>query len=144
VTEPRRPTVRRADQDDEAAVFELSADMAITFTVERAAFGRSFKTLIAAADARLLVIDLDGQVEGYLLGFTHPSFYANGPVAWVEEIAIRDRLRRRHLGSLLMGAFEKEARGAGARLVALATTRAGAFYEAVGYEPSATYFRKTF
>lgn len=41
-----------------------------------------------------------------------------------------------------MRGFEHEARTAGARLIALATRRASSFYEAIGYEPSATYFRK--
>jgi GNAT superfamily N-acetyltransferase len=92
----------------------------------------------------VLVVDIDGQVGGYLLGFTHLTFFANGPVAWVEEIAVHERLRRQHLGSLLMAEFEKQARDVGARLVALATTRAGSFYEAIGYDPRATYFRKIF
>jgi GNAT superfamily N-acetyltransferase len=90
----------------------------------------------------VLVIDIDGQVGGYLLGFEHPAFFANGPVAWVEEIAVRDSLRRQSLGSRLMTAFENEVRGRGGRLVALATTPASSFYEAIGYERRAAYFRK--
>jgi GNAT superfamily N-acetyltransferase len=142
VTRQHQPTVRRADGDDEPAVYELVSDMAITFTVERAAFRRSFLDLITADGAGVLVVDIDGQVGGYLLGFTHPSFFANGPVAWVEEIAVQERLRRQHLGSLLMAEFENWARDVGAQVVALATTRAGSFYEAIGYAPRATYFRK--
>jgi GNAT superfamily N-acetyltransferase len=134
--------VRRANSDDEPAVYELAANMAITFTVDRAAFRTSFLSLITADDAVVLVVDNDGQVGGYLLGFTHLSFFANGPVAWVEEIAVHERLRRQRLGSLLMAEFEKHAREAGAHVVALATTRAGSFYEALGYDPRATYFRK--
>ena len=134
--------MRRANSDDEPAVYELAADMAITFTVERAAFRTSFRNLITADNAGVLVVDIDGQVGGYLLGFTHLSFFANGPVAWVEEIAVDERLRRQHLGSLLMAEFERQARDAGAHVVALATTRAGSFYEAIGYDPRATYFRK--
>jgi hypothetical protein len=26
---------------------------------------------------------------GYLLGFAHLTFYANGPVGWVEEVLVR-------------------------------------------------------
>jgi GNAT superfamily N-acetyltransferase len=90
----------------------------------------------------LLVIDVDGRVGGYLLGFEHPAFFANGPVAWVEEIAVHEGLRRQHLGSRLMTAFEDGVRERGGRLVALATTRAGSFYEAIGYARHAAYFRK--
>jgi hypothetical protein len=42
-----------------------------------------------------------------------------------------------------MESFEAWAHSRGARFVALATRRAGAFYSALGYEESAAYFRKT-
>lgn len=92
--------------------------------------------------ATLLVAELGDRVLGYLLGFDHPSFFANGPVAWVEELAVQAGHRRHGLGSLLMEAFEVEVRGRGVRLVALATTRAGGFYLAIGYTEHAAYFRK--
>ena len=41
-----------------------------------------------------------------------------------------------------MTRFEAWAAARGCRLVALATRRAAAFYGAIGYEESATYFRK--
>jgi hypothetical protein len=41
-----------------------------------------------------------------------------------------------------MSAFEEWASGQGCVLVALATRRAAPFYRALGYEESATYFRK--
>lgn len=68
--------------------------------------------------------------------------FANGPVGWVEEIAVRENARRQHLGSLLMTAFEDGVRERGGRLVALATTRASSFYEAIGYDRHAAYYRK--
>lgn len=73
--------------------------------------------------------------------FEHPAFFANGPVGWVEEIAVREHLRRRGLGSRLMSAFEDRVRERGGRLVALATTRASTFYESVGYDHHAAYYR---
>jgi GNAT superfamily N-acetyltransferase len=142
MTDDRQPHVRRANGDDEDAVFGLAAHMALTFALSQPAFADSFRTLIALRDAFVLVVDVDGQVGGYLLGFTHPSFFANGPVAWVEEIAVHERLRRQHLGALLMGEFENQVRREGVRVVALATTRAGSFYEALGYTRRAEYFRK--
>ena len=41
-----------------------------------------------------------------------------------------------------MREFERRAAERGSRLVALATRRASAFYLGLGYEESATYFRK--
>ena len=79
---------------------------------------------------------------GYLLGFRHLTFYANGPVGWVEEVVVRDEDRGQGTGRILMSAFEQWATAQGCALVALATRRAGPFYRALGYEESATYFRK--
>jgi GNAT superfamily N-acetyltransferase len=134
--------VRPATLEDEPVVYQLAANMATSFAVERRTFRNSFLSLIEASEAFVLVADVGGRVGGYLLGFTHLTFYANGPVAWVEEIAVQPQLRRQRLGALLMAEFEGQATAAGAALIALATRRAASFYDAIGYEPSATYFRK--
>jgi GNAT superfamily N-acetyltransferase len=136
------PIIRTAEVDDADAVFALARSLAITFPIDRPGFDRGFGALAGTPGAHLLVADLEGGVVGYLLGFVHPTFYANGPVAWVEELLVQEGVRRRGLGALLMAAFEERARADGARLVALATTRAGAFYTAIGYARHAEYFRK--
>jgi GNAT superfamily N-acetyltransferase len=123
-------------------VYELAAGMATSFPVDRDTFRRSFSELIEADGAFVLVADIGGRARGYLLGFTHLAFFANGPIAWLEEIAVEPQLRRQRLGAQLMTEFERRVGAAGARLVALATRRAADFYDALGYEPSATYFRK--
>jgi GNAT superfamily N-acetyltransferase len=79
---------------------------------------------------------------GYLLGFRHLTFYANGPVGWVEEVVVPDQDRSRGIGRILMDAFERWAAAEGCTLVALATRRAAPFYRALEYEESAAYFRK--
>ena len=48
-------------------------------------FHLSYQALLTADDA-VLLLAVDGQERlGYLLGFQHLTFYANGPVAWVDE-----------------------------------------------------------
>ena len=79
---------------------------------------------------------------GYLLGFRHEAFFSGGPVGWVEEVLTRSDRRRTGIAGALMREFEDWAWAGGARLVAVATRRAHAFYEALGYEDSAVYFRK--
>ncbi|GAA1167715.1 GNAT family N-acetyltransferase [Pseudonocardia alaniniphila] len=138
----RQTIIRAATLMDEPTVYSLAAEMATSFAVERESFRRSLGELVAADNALLLVAETDGKVSGYVLGFTHPAFYANGRVAWVEEIAVQAGQRRQRVGALLMEEFERRALDAGARLVALATRRAADFYLAIGYEESATYFRK--
>jgi GNAT superfamily N-acetyltransferase len=138
----RQTIIRSATLTDEPAVHSLAAEMATSFVVERESFRRSLGELLASGNAVLLVAETDGEVSGYVLGFTHPAFYANGRVAWVEEIAVRPEQRRQRIGALLIEEFERRAFEAGAKLDAIATRRAADFYLAIGYEESATYFRK--
>jgi hypothetical protein len=43
-----------------------------------------------AADGACLLLAVNGRESlGYVLGFRHLTFYANGPVGWVEEIVVR-------------------------------------------------------
>ena len=49
--------------------------------------------------ARLLLAADGRGVLGYLLGFRHLTFYANGPVAWVEEVVVRRRDRGLGVGA---------------------------------------------
>jgi hypothetical protein len=87
--------VRLAEHPDAEAVLALARDFATSFVVEPAAFRESFSTLLTDPHASLLVAEQGGQVIGYLLGFDHVSFYANGPVTWVEEIAVGALHRQR-------------------------------------------------
>ena len=134
--------IRRAAHQDADAVLALARDFATSFVVDPTAFGASFSILLADSRACLLVAEQGEQVVGYLLGFEHATFYANGPVAWVEEITVSTHHRQRGVGRLLMQGFEGWAAARGARLVALATRRAAPFYQALGYAESASYFRK--
>jgi GNAT superfamily N-acetyltransferase len=134
--------IRRAGAGDADAVAGLAADLAMSFEFSAERFRVSFPALLAADGACLLVAVNGGEALGYLLGFRHLTFYANGPVGWVEEIVVRQRDRGQGTGRALMSAFEQWAADQGCALVALATRRAGPFYSALGYEESATYFRK--
>ena len=135
--------VRPASLIDASQVAGLAAELAQSFPFDRAAFDRSYPAVLADDQACLLVAaDEEGGCLGYVLGFAHPAFYANGPVAWVEEILVRAEHRRGGVGQELMAAFGQWAAGRGCRLVALATRRAAPFYLAIGYEESAVYLRR--
>lgn len=134
--------IRRASADDADAVAGLAAELAQSFEFSREKFRQNYPALLAADDACLLLAVNGHEPLGYVLGFSHLTFYANGPVAWVEEIVVRDRDRGHGTGKALMSAFEQWAAAQGCALIALATRRAAPFYRALGYEESATYFRK--
>jgi GNAT superfamily N-acetyltransferase len=134
--------IRAATADDAVQIFEVARDFATSFQLEQGAFAQSLEHLLAKEGVELLVAADAGLLLGYLLGFIHDTFYANGPVAWVEEITVRESSRSGGIGRQLMAAFEAAAAGQDAKLVALATRRAAGFYSALGYEDSAVYFRK--
>jgi GNAT superfamily N-acetyltransferase len=134
--------IRQAEAGDVDEVAGLAAALAMSFEFSAARLRENYPSLLAEEGACLLLaVDGDESV-GYLLGFRHLTFYANGPVGWVEEIVVRDQERGRGIGRILMSAFEQWAAAQGCALVALATRRAAPFYRALGYEESATYFRK--
>lgn len=134
--------IRRAQRTDAEAVLALARPFATSFVVDDQSFHHAFTALLASPQAHLVVAENASQVVGYALGFEHYTFFANGRVAWVEEIMVNEALRRQGIGQLLMQEFEAWAIARGCKLVALATRRAAAFYQALGYEESATYFRK--
>lgn len=123
-------------------LFELVSRFATSFVPERSSFETSLQAVLADESAWLGVAVEAGAIVGYCLGFDHPTFYANGSVAWVEEIMVREDRHRSGVGRILMDAFEQWASDRGDRLVGLATRRAATFYSGLGYEESATFFRK--
>jgi len=134
--------IRAAVPGDADGVADLAAELALSFPFSRERFLASYPRLLANGDARLLLAAEGPRLLGYLLGFKHLTFYANGPVGWVEEVLVRGEHRGRDIGRALMSAFECWAAGQGCALVALATRRAAPFYRALGYQESAVYFRK--
>jgi GNAT superfamily N-acetyltransferase len=134
--------IRRAEARDSNGVAALAAELAQSFAFSPEAFRLNYPELIADEHACLLLAVDGAEYLGYLLGFRHLTFYANGPVGWVEEVVVRGTHRGTGIGRALMSAFEQWATGEGCVLVALATRRAAPFYSALGYEESATYFRK--
>ena len=134
--------IRQAEPGDVDQIAGLAAALAMSFEFSAAKFRENYPSLLREDGACLLLAVAGQQSVGYLLGFRHLTFYANGPVGWVEEIVVRDQERGQGVGRVLMSAFEQWAADQGCALIALATRRAAPFYRALGYEESAAYFRK--
>lgn len=134
--------IRAAQAKDADDLFQLAKEFATSFAARKSAFEVSFKRLLATSDACVAIAECEEKIIGYILGFDHDTFYANGRVAWTEEIMVHTDFRRKGVGKSLMEHFEKWARARDAKLIALATRRAASFYKSIGYEESAVYFRK--
>lgn len=135
--------IRRADLSDREGIFPLVKDFATSFKPEKKAFDFSLFQVINDESACLLVAEMDNRIIGYCLGFDHYTFYANGRVSWVEEIMVCEDFREKEIGRKLMNEFEDWSRSRDSKLVGLATRRAVPFYEALDYENSAVFFRKS-
>jgi GNAT superfamily N-acetyltransferase len=134
--------IRPAREKDAESLFILAKSFATTFVVRESAFLQSLAVILKDGSACLRVAEVTGNVAGYLLGFQHETFFAGGRVAWVEEVMVAEEFRSQGIGRALMESFEAWARDRDCTLVALATRRAHAFYKALSYEESASYFRK--
>jgi GNAT superfamily N-acetyltransferase len=139
----RSTSIRRATAKDAVPIKSLASSLATTFSIDSDAFNEIFERVSNDEGAQIFVsVDERGEINGYLMGFVHDAFFANGAVAWIEEMYVSDLARRRGVGIALERDFETWARGRDAKLIALATRRAASFYLAIGYEESAVYFRK--
>jgi len=127
---------------DADALWTLVREFATSFVPERAAFDTTLPLLLGRDDVLVLVAEDDG-VVGYLLASEHPTFFANGPVAGVEEVMVAPAHRRSGVGAALMAAAEAWAAERGAGYVSLASRRAGDFYLALGYTDSAVFYKKS-
>ena len=134
--------IRRAERGDEHVLLLLAQSFATSFRLDSARFSMQLETILADRASVLLVAATDGGVIGYVGASVHPTLYASGLVGWIEELMVEPRQRRGGVGRLLVSAVEGWIEAQGAVMVALATRRAGEFWLAVGYEESATYFRK--
>lgn len=134
--------IRKAQLADKDQVFILTQEFTTSFDIEKSSFQISFQHLIDDTHALMLIAEEHNQIIGYCLGFEHETLFANGNVAWVEEITVSPFRRQQGIGRLLMTSFENWASDRNVKLIALATRRASEFYGALGYEESATYFRK--
>lgn len=137
-----RVTIRPASSEDGDHILPLARAMATSFVVDTGAFASSFAELLGRDDAVVLVALEAATVVGYLLGFDHLAFYANGRVAYVEEVAVRQDRRGAAIGRQLMQEFDTWATSRSATLITVATRRAAPFYRSLGYEETATLFRK--
>ncbi|MBL4760685.1 MAG: GNAT family N-acetyltransferase [Mariprofundaceae bacterium] len=135
--------IRGVTLEDLDHIYPLAKGLATSFNVEKESFSKLFQKMLTDENILVLVAETD-ELVGYIMGYVHPAFYANGLIAWVEELYVSPSIRGTGIGKALMESFEAEVQLRGCKLISLSTRRAGDFYEALNYEKSATYYKKTF
>ena len=134
--------VRRATVADEFPLFALVKLFPAPTPPTRETFAAALRLKLRDPDGFVAVADLRGQLVGYVAGDAHETFYAGGKVAWVDEILVAEAARRQGIGRALMAEFEAWAENGRCRLIGLATRAATSFYEELGFEDSAGYFKR--
>ena len=133
--------VRSATSDDAERVFEMVDDFATSYRPDRAAFEQSYRVIAAREESELLVADDDDGIIGYLLAADMPTLFANGPVTKLLELYVSPGSRRSGVASMLVRQAVRHAGDRGSVEVTVPTRRARNFYLAVGFEPTAEYFK---
>ena len=134
--------VRRATVGDEFALFALVSRFPTPTPPSRETFAEGLRKKLRDPDGFIAVAELAGQLVGYVAGDAHETFYAGGKVAWVDEILVAEDSRRQGIGRALMAEFDSWAENGRCRLIGLATRGAASFYEELGFEDSAGYFKR--
>lgn len=88
---PAHASVRRATIVVADSVKKLARSLATSFDIDDAAFDDTYRRIKDDENVCLLVSNDDaGAINGYLLGFTHDAFFANGTIC-VDRGDVRHR-----------------------------------------------------
>ena len=120
--------IRKVQPEDLESVFKLTKLFATSFKIDRELFEISYLNLLSDSSTHFLLAEVNDLVIGYSLGYDHYALYANGRVAWIEEIFVLEEYRRNGVASSLMNEMEKWAISRNAKLIALVSRRAKDFY----------------
>jgi len=138
--------VRPADEQDKLAVQELLGQLGYVFAVEEV---RARLVLLATSgtDPVLLATE-DSRAVGLIAMHCATMLHHREPVARITALVVRDDVRGKGVGRILVDAGANLARQAGCGLMELTTaihrTEAQAFYKALGLTVSSLRFYRVF
>ncbi len=138
--------VRPADEQDKLAVQELLGQLGYVFAVEEV---RARLVLLATSgtDPVLLATE-DSRAVGLIAMHCATMLHHREPVARITALVVRDDVRGKGVGRILVDAGANLARQAGCGLMELTTaihrTEAQAFYKALGLTASSLRFYRVF
>jgi GNAT superfamily N-acetyltransferase len=134
--------VRQAGLADSDGLFELVRSFPTPTPCDRPTFEATLETKLRDSSSFVGVAEANARLIGYVAGYSHLAFYAGGRTAWVDELFVLAESQGQGVGRRLMETFEQWAASQQCRLVSLATSGAALFYQRLGYESKAGYFKK--
>ena len=140
MAEPRL-TVRPATTADAEALFALLREFAMSYTPDRIEFQKNLPKLVESDRQVLLVAAEDERVVGYAMASESMTLYANGRTVELIELVAKEARREHGIGRVLVEAVLEWARERGCVEVNVPTRRAGAYYEKLGFEETAAFYR---
>lgn len=139
----QRVQIVLAQAVDADIVFAMASALSLDGPLDRAAFNVQFDEVVRS-ERSVAFLALDGStVVGYAVGALVPMPLYMGGAAFLQELYVDGSMRRSGVGTALVDAFTEWAAGLGAARVVLATSRAGAFYESIGFSTRAQYYVRT-
>jgi GNAT superfamily N-acetyltransferase len=131
-----------AQAGDADIVFAMASMLSLDGPLDRAAFNVQFDDVLRSErSVALLALD-ESTVVGYAVGSLVPMPIYMGGAAFLQELYVDGSNRRGGVGTALVDAFTEWAARLGAARVVLATSRAGAFYESIGFSTRAQYYQR--
>ena len=138
--------VQLADEGDDLAVQEMLGQLGYVFTVEEV---RARLILLATSGKDpILLAKQDSRVVGLIAMHCATMLHHREPVARITALVVRDDVRGKGIGRILVDAGTNLARQAGCSLMELTTAvhriEAQAFYKALGFTASSLRFYRVF
>ena len=150
------PHVRLAEERDVPRIVELHRELTISNSeVEHsrnptlADYQLVFAEIRSDPRQKLLVVEQQGEVVGTIVLLVVPNLSHNGtPWAFLENLIVTERHRRRGLGRMLLEHAVELARKSGCHMVELCSDvrrkEAHSLYNSMGFEARAHCFRRYF
>ena len=150
------PRIRLAEERDVARIVELYCELTISDSaVEHsrnptlADYQLIFAEIRADPRQKLSVAELQGEVVGTIVLLVIPNLSHNGtPWAFLENLIVTEKHRRRGLGRMLLEHAVELARKSGCHMVELCSDvrrkEAHRLYDSMGFEAQAHCFRLFF
>ena len=134
--------IRKARAEDLSGVVVLAREFQSETELDECFFYLAWGEKLKDPNSYIGIAESDNSIFGYISGYLHLAFYANGSTFWVDEIFVNETMRRKGVGKSLMNSIVPWLRERECKLIALATNGAKEFYSELGFQDSAKYFKK--